>query len=65
MIIFDKSKKFLFYLNKLNFYNVINEFLSFLECVSNTLITLIEKLQSILLDDIIKNEINSYVLLDC
>lgn len=30
----------------------------------DTLITLIEKLQSILLDDITKNEINSYVLLE-
>ena len=30
----------------------------------DTLITLIEKLQSILLDDITKTEINSYVLLE-
>lgn len=30
----------------------------------DTLITLIEKLQSILLDEITKNEINSYVLIN-
>ncbi len=37
MILFDESKKFVFYLNKLNFYEVIDEFLSFIEYVSNNI----------------------------